>query len=76
VTTRNYRITGMHCASCGLLVDETLEDLPGIVSSTTNVRTGLATVDVEPGSTAADDAVIVGAITALGYPCRPCSAAR
>ena len=76
MTTRHFQITGMHCASCGLLVDETLEDLPGIVSSTTNVRTGRATVDVEPGSTAADDAVIVAAVTALGYTCRPCSAAR
>ena len=26
-TTTTLRITGMHCASCGLLVDDELEDI-------------------------------------------------
>lgn len=68
--TRRYRITGMHCASCGLLVDDTLEDIPGIASSSTDARSGLAIVDVEPGTSIDDDAV-VAAITTLGYVATP-----
>ena len=56
----------MHCASCGLLVDDALEDLPGVVSSTTDIRTGSAEVIVDPGAALADDAV-VATITGLGY---------
>ena len=70
MTTRRYLVTGMHCASCGLLVDDTLEDIPGIASSTTDLRSSSTTVDIEPGSTADDDAV-VAAVIALGYGCRP-----
>ncbi len=66
MTPRRYRITGMHCASCGLLVDDALEDLPGVVSSTTDVRAGSAEVTVDPGAAVADDA-IVATITGLGY---------
>jgi len=68
--SRRYRITGMHCASCGLLVDDTLEDIPGIASSSTDVRSGCAVIDLEPGATVDHDVVLV-AITGLGYEARP-----
>ena len=68
--TRRYRITGMHCASCGLLVDDTLEDIPGIASSSTDARSGVAVIDVEPGSVIGD-AAVVAAITSLGYVATP-----
>lgn len=68
--TRRYRITGMHCASCGLLVDDTLEDIPGIASSTTDARSGLTIVDVETGASIDDDAVLA-AIASLGYAATP-----
>jgi copper chaperone CopZ len=32
-------VEGMHCASCGLLIDDELEDLPGVRSASTSVRT-------------------------------------
>ena len=67
---RRYRITGMHCASCGLLVDDTLEDLPGIASSSTDVRSGCADIDLEPGATVHHD-VVLAAITGLGFEARP-----
>ena len=70
MTTRSYRITGMHCASCGLLVDDTLEDIPGIASSTTDARSGSAVIDLEPGATVNHD-VVLAAITGLGYEARP-----
>lgn len=66
MTTRIYHVTGMHCASCGLLLDDTLEDLPGVVSSSTDVRAARTVVD---GTV--DDAEIVAAITSLGYQARP-----
>lgn len=68
--TRRYRITGMHCASCGLLVDDVLEDIPGIASSSTDARSGIAIINVEPGASIDDDAV-VAAITTLGYVATP-----
>lgn len=33
-------IEGMHCNSCGLLIDDELEDLAGVRSAATDVRTG------------------------------------
>lgn len=30
------KISGMHCASCALNIDFDLEDLPGIISASTN----------------------------------------
>ena len=68
--SRRYRITGMHCASCGLLVDDTLEDIPGIASSSTDARSGSAVIDLEPGATVEHD-VVIAAITSLGYAARP-----
>ncbi len=70
MTTRRYRITGMHCASCGLLIDDALEDLPGVASSSTAIRSGCTEVTVDPGAAVADDAV-VAAITSLGYQALP-----
>ncbi len=68
--SRRYQITGMHCASCGLLVDDTLEDIPGIASSSTDARSGSAVIDLEPGATVEDD-IVITAITSLGYEARP-----
>ncbi len=68
--SRRYGITGMHCASCGLLVDDTLEDIPGIASSSTDARSGSAVIDLEPGATVDHDTALA-AITGLGYEARP-----
>jgi copper chaperone len=63
-----FTVTGMHCASCGLLIDDELEDLPGVTRSQTTYRAGRTVVDVDPdGSTPAD---IVSAIAEAGYPAR------
>lgn len=47
-TTHLFTVTGMHCASCGLLIDDALEDLPGVRSSHTSIKTGVATVSIDP----------------------------
>jgi copper chaperone len=63
-----FEVTGMHCSSCGLLVDDAVEDLAGVSASTTNLRTRTTTVKVsEPGI---DPHQIVEAIAALGYTAR------
>lgn len=61
-----FRVFGMHCASCGLLIDETLEDLAGVVSSQTSVRSGMTTVRVDPARISPED--VAAAISATGYP--------
>ena len=63
-----FVITGMHCGSCGLLIDETLEELPGINSSSTNLRRQTTTVAYDPAQT--DLTLITAEIVKLGYTAR------
>ncbi|CRK56789.1 Heavy metal transport/detoxification protein [Alloactinosynnema sp. L-07] len=37
-TTHVFRIEGMRCGSCALLIDDTLDDLPGVHSVQTTIR--------------------------------------
>lgn len=62
-------VTGMHCASCSLLIDETLEELPGVISSSTDLRRETTTVEYDPGQT--NPTVIAEEISRLGYSARP-----
>ncbi|NEW33312.1 heavy-metal-associated domain-containing protein [Nocardia cyriacigeorgica] len=55
----------MHCGSCALLIDDTLEDLPGVASTQTSMKKRLSTVDLDATVTTPDD--VVAAITELGY---------
>ncbi|BDT85567.1 MULTISPECIES: heavy-metal-associated domain-containing protein [Nocardia] len=65
MTTHIFRIEGMHCGSCALLIDDTLEDLPGVASTQTSMKKRLSTVDLDATVTTPDD--VVAAITELGY---------
>lgn len=58
-------VEGMHCSSCGMLIDDALEDLPGVTSSATNVRRKRCVVEYDPEAVAVND--IVSAIEELGY---------
>jgi copper chaperone len=58
-------VTGMHCASCGMLVDDALEELAGVTSSSTNVRRGRTKVDYDPALTTLTE--ITKVVTKLGY---------
>jgi copper chaperone len=68
VTTTHVELTidGMHCGSCGLLVDETLEELDGVDRCTSDVRRGRARVAFDPARVTLED--ITAAVAALGYP--------
>ena len=65
MTAYTFAVTGMHCASCGMLIDETLEDLPGILKSQTSVKAGRTTVDANPDKISTKE--IVTAIAEAGY---------
>jgi Cu+-exporting ATPase len=62
--TVTIEITGMHCASCTLLVDDCMEDVDGVVSSRTDLRSGQCTAVVSDTVTDAD---VLGAVAEAGY---------
>jgi copper chaperone CopZ len=63
-------VAGMHCSSCGLLIDETVEELPGVASAATDVRAGRTLVCLTPDATL-DASTIIDAIAELGYSAVP-----
>jgi copper chaperone CopZ len=67
MTTSTYvfRVEGMHCGNCSLLIDDTLEDLPGVSSSHTEFKAGRSTVELD--TTRTDPQVVIDTITGLGY---------
>jgi copper chaperone len=67
--TARLRVKGMHCGSCGILIDEALEGIPGVRSSDTDARSGSCTVEFDPRATGL--AQITAEITALGYTVEP-----
>lgn len=62
-------VHGMHCASCVILIDETLEELPGVVSASTDLRRETTTVEYDPAKTSLT--VIADEIAKLGYTAQP-----
>jgi copper chaperone CopZ len=62
-------VDGMHCSSCSMLIDEALEDLPGVVSSSTSVRKARTEVAYDPDVTSLE--VMATTLAELGYTVRP-----
>ncbi len=62
--TSTFAVTGMHCGSCGMLIDDVVEDLTGVESSATSVRRGKTVVTYDP--TRASPADIATAIASAG----------
>jgi len=65
ITTQALSITGMHCSSCGKLIDEALEELPGVASSITNVGQSRTDIDFDPAIISLD--AIYRTLGELGY---------
>lgn len=57
-------VDGMHCAACGLLIDDIMLDLDGVVDSVTNTKTGLCRVRA---SDEVGDAQLIDAVVEAGY---------
>jgi len=66
--TLSFAVDGMHCGSCGMLIDDTLADLLGVHTSTTTYRTRTSVVELDPGRVAA--AQVIAAIGEAGYTAR------
>lgn len=64
-----FAVDGMHCASCGLLIDDIVEDLPGVASSATDIKAGRTTVTLADGG-AVGPVDIAEAILEAGYTAR------
>jgi len=64
-TTARLKTSGMHCASCSMLVDLTLGDLPGVVSSKTDHASGDTVVSYDPDAVGVE--AIIEAIRSAGY---------
>ncbi|QES24451.1 heavy metal transporter [Streptomyces venezuelae] len=61
----------MHCTSCGLLIDDELEEVPGVRSARTDVRSGRSTVQFEEGALVDSDALVAAVRQAGEYEARP-----
>ena len=59
------KVEGMHCRSCSMLVDMTLQELDGVESSTTDLANGISTVAFDPAAVAVED--LIAAVRAAGY---------
>jgi copper chaperone len=60
-----FTVTGMHCGSCGLLIDDALEETAGVHSAQTSVRDGRTVVAADPA--AVDPATLLAVIETAGY---------
>lgn len=63
--TLSLNLSGLHCTSCAIDIDLTLEDLPGVTNSKTNYAKSLATVEFEPNKISPKE--IIEQINKLGY---------
>lgn len=60
-----FVVTGMHCSSCGLLIDDAVEELDGVDHCQTDSRRGLTVVRADPVVASVES--IVAAIADAGY---------
>ena len=47
-TTITLKLSGLHCSSCSLNIDSDLEDLPGVISTSTSYAKQLSTITYDP----------------------------
>jgi copper chaperone len=66
--TLTFAVDGMHCGNCGMLIDDTLADVDGVLTSTTSFRTRTCVVQVDPGRV--ETAQLIAAIGEAGYTAR------
>lgn len=64
-TTVQFKTTGMHCGSCAMMIQMTLEDVAGVKSAKVEYATGLA--DVTYDSDAVDTDALIAAVQGAGY---------
>ena len=62
---QTYNISGMHCASCALRIEDNLKKLPGIKSASVNFATQKAAVEYDRAN--GDDAAVMKTVKETGY---------
>jgi len=55
VTKKIFKIEGMDCPSCAMMVDDVLEEMPGVLSSKTNYAKSRTEVCFEEEKVASQD---------------------
>ena len=60
-----YKVQGMHCASCAILINKTLQRLPGMISASANYGSERLLVEFDP--TKLDQKKIEDLVKKLGY---------
>ncbi|SFQ54342.1 Cu+-exporting ATPase [Amycolatopsis arida] len=68
-TTIVLRVEGMHCGSCALLIDDALDDLPGVLSTRTTLKQGRSTVELDASLSSPEE--VIQTIDELGYHASP-----
>lgn len=68
-STHTLRVTGMHCGSCALLIDDALEDLPGVRSTRTSVKDERSVIELDSTQSTLDE--VIAAIAEVGYRAEP-----
>jgi copper chaperone CopZ len=64
-----WHVSGMHCSNCSILIDEAVEELDGVASSSTSLKRKLTTVTFD--TTRCDTDQIFAAIVEAGYKAAP-----
>jgi copper chaperone len=65
ISTYVFRVDGMHCASCPPLIDDAVEDVPGITAVHTELKAARSTVELD--TTLATPQQVIDTISSLGY---------
>ena len=63
------QVTGLHCVSCGLNIDGSLEDLPGVQKAHTDYANGKTKVEYDKQQLNED--TLIKQIEKLGYQAKP-----
>ena len=64
-TVKRLQVSGMHCTSCSMLVDMTLEELDGVESAATDHASGESVVTFDPDVVSVD--ALLEAVRKVGY---------
>lgn len=65
MTKTKLKVSGMHCASCALSIDDRLEELEGVRTASTSFRRGQTKLQFDEDKV--DLALVREAIAELGY---------
>lgn len=64
-TTITLKLSGLHCSSCSLNIDSELEDLPGVISTSTSYAKQESVITYDP--MIIDPSQFTDVIEKLGY---------